>query len=164
MHRFGRQAVWMLVVVAACCVSARGWAQDAREAAAVEAVESEEAAAESEDSEVLERGRKVAVVALGAGASSGSVIETLLSLLDSRGFEVVSQVGVRRQMATALVRDPPRTVANQFVGLTSRIARGIEKFFYKGNQAALEILTPAFNLGMAHLDVLARRPDFASQV
>ena len=108
--------------------------------------------------------RRVAVVALGEGARSGSVIDTLLELLDTGGFEVMTEERLRHALARASVPKTPPEVAKQFVGMTGRIANGIEKFFYKGNQSALEILTPVVNLGMAHLEVLARRPDFASQV
>jgi hypothetical protein len=110
------------------------------------------------------RSRRVAVVALGEGAKSGSVIQTLLNLLDSDGFEVVGEERLRRQMAASLVPKTPAEVSGQFVGLTTRIGNGIEKFFYKGNEAALELLTPVFNLGMANPEVLARRPDFARQI
>ncbi len=143
------------------------YAQDADREAAEEAASLEEAERDARQNGERERGGvggAVAVLPIGEGSQSGPVIETLLSLLDSRGFEVLSPDTLQRRMTSSMVPRTPPEVANQFVGLTPQIARGIERFFYKGNDSALETLTPAVNLGMAHLEVLARRPDFASQV
>ncbi len=136
---------------------ARGFAQQAPAPDA-----QPDAAATSESAPAAKR--RVAVVALGEGARSGSVMQTLLSLLDADGYEVIGEERLRRLMASRLVPRPPARVSAQFVGLTTRIGDGIEKFFYKGNDDALKILTPAFNLGMAYPEILARRPDFARQV
>ena len=44
------------------------------------------------------------------------------------------------------------------------IAAGVESFFYRSNESAIEIISPMFDLGIAHPEVLSRRPDFADQI
>jgi hypothetical protein len=152
-----------LLLLAGLLLPATLAAQEAPKAEAAEVAAAE--TSEPVEAEVAEQeSRCVAVVALGEGAKSGSVIQTLLSLLDADGFEVIGEERLRRTMAPSIVPKTPPEIAGQFVGMTTRIGRGIEKFFYKGNRAALELLTPVFNLGMAHPEVLARRPDFARQI
>ncbi|MFW6058305.1 MAG: hypothetical protein ACOC9W_05570, partial [Persicimonas sp.] len=161
-HAFTTAAV--LFTMALCSTA---HAQEAEPEAAEEAASLGEGERDARQNGELDGegvGGAVAVLPIGKGSQSGPVIETLLSLLDSRGFEVLSPDTLQRRMSSSLVPKTPPDVAKQFVGLTPQIARGIERFFYKGNDAALETLTPAVNLGMAHMDVLARRPDFASQV
>lgn len=111
-----------------------------------------------------EREHRVAVVALDDEARSGGVMQTVSGLLDGAKFDVM--IGDRLEVALAerQVPAPRASVASKFSGLVNVIADGVEQFFYKGNEAAIAKLSPVFDMGMANLDVLARRPDFADQI
>ncbi len=107
---------------------------------------------------------RVAVVALDDGARSGSLMQTVSGLLDRAQFDVVMGERLRRVLAQRQVAKPRAAVAAKFAGMANVIADGVEQFFYKGNQAAIDKLSPVFDMGMADLEVLARRPDFAAQI
>jgi hypothetical protein len=164
-----KRAMSMLFLTAVCLLPMQLLAQQSPDSAQSNqpgALDSALGSAEADAASVPPRQltRRVAVVALGEGSKSGSVMQTLLTLLDDDGFEVLEEERLRRLTDTSLVPDTPPEISRQFVGLSTRIGEGIEKFFYKGNDAALDRLTPVFNLGMAYPEVLARRPDFARQI
>ena len=107
---------------------------------------------------------RVAVVALDDSARAGSLIQTVSGLLDRAKFDVVVGDRLQRALAERLVAAPRGAVAAKFAGMANVIADGVEQFFYKGNQAAIDKLSPVFDMGLADLEVLARRPDFAAQI
>lgn len=165
-----KRALSTIILTAACLLPAVLFAQGATGPAQADdsttvgtALGSAQADAAT-DKQQPTRTRRVAVVALGEGSKSGSVMQTLLTLLDDDGFEVLEEERLRRLIDTSVVPHTPPEISRQFVGLSTKIGEGIEKFFYKGNDSALEILTPVFNLGMAYPEVLARRPDIARQI
>ncbi|MFB6352172.1 MAG: hypothetical protein ABEN55_01165 [Bradymonadaceae bacterium] len=89
-------------------------------------------------------------MALDNGTDSGALMHTVSNLLDrveQRRAEPVSE-----------------RVAAKFSGIANVIGEGVRSFFYKGNETVVEKLTPVFDLGMGHPEVLARRPDFADQI
>jgi hypothetical protein len=107
---------------------------------------------------------RVAVVALDDGTKSGATTDTVSSLLDDAKFDVVAGERLESMLNDRQSRSIPSSVKSKFSGLTTAIAAGVEKFFYKGNNTAVERLAPLFDMGMSHPEVLARRPDYAQQV
>lgn len=107
---------------------------------------------------------RVAVVALDDSARSGSLMQTVSGLLDGAKYDVIIGDRLERALAERQVARPKPAVAAKFSGLANLIADGVELFFYKGNEAAIDKLSPVFDMGLANLEVLARRPDFADQI
>lgn len=105
----------------------------------------------------------VGVVVLDEGGDRG--IETeVADNLERASFEVIVGPELVARLDRARVPDPDSAVSGQFSGMTTAIASGVERFFYKGNEAAIDAISPVFDLGMAHPEVLARRPDYADQI
>jgi len=95
---------------------------------------------------------------------AASAVDTVVELLETKGFSAVQPDELRRRIEDHLVERPESDRRAQFTGLSSRIAAGIEKYFYKSNDAALEHLVPIVNLGTSNLDVVVRRPGLAQQI
>jgi len=108
--------------------------------------------------------RQVAMVALDDGTDSGALMHTVSNLLDRAEYDVVA--GQRLAGALDARRADPvsERVAAKFRGIANVIGEGVRSFFYKGNETVVEKLTPVFDLGMGHPEVLVRRPDFADQI
>lgn len=111
-----------------------------------------------------ERRYRVAVVALDDGARAGGLMQTVSGLLDGAKFDVLVGERLEALLDERKASAPRAEVATKFSDLPNIIADGVELFFYKGNEAAIAKLSPVFDMGMANLEVLARRPDFADQV
>lgn len=107
---------------------------------------------------------RVAVVPLDQGAKSGALMERVHGLLDTAKFDVWAGQRLAEKVAKRQVPVPSRETAAKFSGLGTVIADGVESFFYKGHETAIERLTPVLDLGMNNLEVVARRPDFADQI
>jgi hypothetical protein len=122
------------------------------------------ASASAEQPSAEEAEVPVGVIPLDDSARAGSLMQTVGGLLDEARFDVYIGDRLERSLAKRRVAPPDSRVSAKFAGLSATIASGVEHFFYKGNQSAIDALSPAFDLGMSHLDVLTRRPDYAAQV
>lgn len=96
--------------------------------------------------------------------SPPSVADEVAKNLAAAGLEVYSGEELATRIAPRQMPPPDPELAAKFSGISTVIASGVERFFYKGNEAAIETLSPIFDLGISHPELLARRPDFADQI
>lgn len=125
---------------------------------------SAESGGEASGGDAEETTRRVAVVSFDEGTQAGALIESVSELLDRAKYEVIAGSELRRRLGERQAGEVSDEVASKFAGISNRIGDGVKSFFYKGNETAVEELTPIFDLGMGHPEVLVRRPDFAEQI
>lgn len=106
--------------------------------------------------------QKIAVVPLDQTDETQAAASRMAEMLASGGREVVYGEPVFEAVAQHKVPVNP-TVATEFVGISERIARGGNDFFYKGESQALEVLAPVMELGVREFSYLASRPDLVPQ-
>lgn len=125
------------------------------------------AAAESrsaEGSDASKETREIAVLSFDEGTKAGALMETVSEELNRAEYEVVAGEELTRRLEERQHTEVPEDVAAEFAGIADAIGDGVKSFFYKGNETAVEELTPIFDLGVGHPEVLVRRPDFAEQI
>jgi len=108
--------------------------------------------------------REIAVLSFDEGTEAGALMETVSEELDRAQYDVVAGDALDERLRERQHREVPKEVAADFAGIADEIGDGVKSFFYKGNETAVEELTPIFDLGMGHPEVLVRRPDFAEQI
>ncbi len=118
----------------------------------------------SNDTNADEPAPRVAVVALDDTTEVGALTKSTSALLDAEKYDVVAGERLERQLDEHRAPEISDELASKFAGLANTVGDGVKSFFYKGNETAVERLSPIFDLGMGHPEVLARRPDFAEQI
>lgn len=105
---------------------------------------------------------KVAVIPFDKTDGSRAAASRMAEMLAGAGRDVVDGGPVFEAVSQHRI-DVPIEVAEEFVGVSERIAQGGNDFFYKGENQALEILSPLLELGVRHFAYLASRPDLVPQ-
>lgn len=116
------------------------------------------------DAEPAADSRRVAVVALGEGTQSGALMKSASGLLDRARYDVVAGDRLAKILGEYQADPVSEKISKRFAGISNVIGEGVKSFFYKGNETTVEKLSPIFDLGMNHPEVLVRRPDFADQI
>jgi hypothetical protein len=112
----------------------------------------------------VDSSRQVAVVALDDSTEVGALMKSTSQLLDRKKYDVVAGERLASRLEEHQTESIPESLSTKFAGISNTIGDGVKSFFYKGRQTTVEKLTPIFDLGMGHPEVLARRPDFAEQI
>ena len=111
-----------------------------------------------------ERPVRFGVMALDNDPASGEVAAAVAAVLRKSGYEVASPLDLERALSGHRAGAPAPDLSERFAAIPERMREGTQAFFYGAHAKAIEALTPAFNLGVAHPEVLARRSDIASLV
>jgi hypothetical protein len=119
--------------------------------------------AEDADSTGDER-REIVVLSFDKGTEAGALMETVADELSRARYEVLAGEDLAKRLGDYQHEEVPEDVAADFAGIADSIGDGVKSFFYKGNETAVEELTPIFDLGVGHPEMLVRRPDFAEQI
>jgi hypothetical protein len=105
-----------------------------------------------------------AAVALDDKARRAQLDNEVATNLRNVGIGVVVGEELVEKLESRQSDEPDPELLGRFAGLTTSIGSGVNEYFYAGNERAVELLAPAFDLGVNNRDVLARRPDYAEQV
>ncbi len=104
------------------------------------------------------------VIALDAEARATELDAEVSVNLNNAGVGVVTGDELAQRLEEKQSAEPDDALLGRFAGLTTSIGNGVNEFFYSGNDSAIELLSPAFDLGVNNREVLARRPDYAEQI
>ncbi len=123
------------------------------------------------DGQVVARGEgqsEVAVVSLVFGAkqstSEKSFKEHVARWLDGENVKFIDSSSLQSRLAARQVAPSDPEVEAKFKDIEAVVTQGTEDFYYKGNDAALEVLKPVFDRGLSHMEVTARSPEYTEQV
>ncbi len=105
----------------------------------------------------------VAVVSLDLPINT-SAEQSVLKALANAGVEPLSPSMLRARLDQAKSKRPTSEVAGKLAKMSSRISKGVEKFFYESEKKSIAYLQPVFDLGMNNMGALARRADYANQI
>jgi hypothetical protein len=108
--------------------------------------------------------RDVGLVNIDDSQHSQSVLDEVRRMHGGGQYRFSTERDLRLELRERSISSPSSRLAAQFSGLSNRIAEGVEKFFYKGNERAIEILEPEYDRGISNLQMLAFRPDYADQI
>ena len=104
------------------------------------------------------------VLALDESEGTRLAARAVTRKLRRNGHEVRDQQELHQLLRRRLAPEPDEETSGRLAQASGSIAEGIRIFFYESQTQAIELLSPAFNAGMANRAVLARRRDLAAQI
>jgi hypothetical protein len=110
--------------------------------------------------------RQIGVVALGDTAEPPAWMVEVDDLFEDRSVdpEIVGDAHLAQRLERHRVPGEQGPLPEALAELPGQIEHGIEQFFVRGNDSAIEALTRVFERGIDHLPALARRPGLAATV
>lgn len=108
--------------------------------------------------------KRVGVFALDDSVRAQKLDQQVAEALGEAGLTVIHGYELQSIIESSIVPPPDSELASRFSSVSTVIGDGIKAFFYDGNTTAIERLSPVFDLGITHREVLTRRPDLADQV